>query len=145
MAKALIVYASRTNQTQKIAELIAEGLRFDGHDVTLKKVTEIKSEQDLIGYDAYVFGSATYHGEMMGSMKQMLFLAEKAGLEGKCGGAFGSYGWSGEAPERIYNTMKHVLKMNVTGDCLRLKSASLDGGIAMAHSYGKDLSGKMED
>ena len=144
MAKALIVYASRTNETLKIAELIAEGLRFDGHEAVLKSATEIKSPDDLAGYDAYAFGSATYHGEMMSAMKQLLFLAEKAGLEGKCGGAFGAYGWSGEAPERIFNTMKHVLKMNVTGDCLRLKSSLLDGGVQMAHSYGKDMAGKLQ-
>jgi flavorubredoxin len=145
MAKALIVYATRTSQTLKIAELIAEGLRFDGHEVTLKSATDIKSEQDLMGYDAYAFGSATYHGEMMNSMKQMLFMAEKAELEGKCGGAFGAFGWSGEAPERIHNTMKHVLKMNVTGDCLRLKSSLLDGAISMAHSYGQGMSRKLQE
>ena len=98
MAKALVVYATRTNQTLKIAELIAEGLRFSGHEVVLKKISEIKSEADLQGYDAYAFGSATYHGEMMNSMKQLLFLAEKAGLEGKCGGAFGSYGLVWRSP-----------------------------------------------
>jgi flavodoxin len=30
MAKALIVYASRTGATQKIADLIAEGIRISG-------------------------------------------------------------------------------------------------------------------
>jgi len=142
MPKTLIVYASRTGQTQKIAELIAEGLRMTGHEVSLKSATEVKSADELAGYDAYAFGSATYHGEMMQPMKQLLFLAEKAGLEGKCGGAFGAYGWSGEAPERIIQTMKHVLKMNVTGDCLRLKSAALEGGIPMAQSYGKEIAVK---
>ena len=46
-------------------------------------------------------------------MKQLLFIAEKAELEGKCGGSFGSYGWSGEAPPRIYETMKNIYKMNM--------------------------------
>ena len=36
MSKILIVYASRTGETQKIAELIAEGLRFAMADVTIK-------------------------------------------------------------------------------------------------------------
>jgi multimeric flavodoxin WrbA len=73
----------------------------------------VKKEADLDGYDAYVFGSATYHGEMMQSMKTMLFLAEKANLEGKVGGSFGAFGWSGEAPGRIYETMKNIFKMNM--------------------------------
>ncbi|MCB2226459.1 MAG: flavodoxin domain-containing protein [Desulfarculaceae bacterium] len=139
MSKALIVYATRSGQTQKIAEIIAEGLRMNGSEVTLKNVTEIKDAAQLNGYDAYVFGSATYHGEMMPSMKQFLFLAEKAELEGKCGGSFGSYGWSGEAPPRIFETMKNIFKMNMGGDCLRLKTVDLEGGVPMAQGYGKDL------
>jgi flavodoxin len=142
MAKGLIVYASRTGQTQKIAELIAEGMRFSGMEAVVKSATEIKKAEDLAGFDAYAFGSATYHGEMMESMKQLLFLAEKAGLTGKCGGAFGAFGWSGEGSERVYNTMQHVLGLNMAGDCLRLKSVSLEGGIPMAQGYGKAMAAK---
>ncbi len=139
MAKALIVYATRTGQTRKIAELIAEGLRIKGLEVELAETHKVKSAEELQGYDLYVFGSATYHGEMMPAMKQFLFLAEKAGLKGKCGGSFGAFGWSGEAPDRILATMKNVFEMNVAGDCLRLKSADLQGGVAMAQDYGKSL------
>ncbi len=139
MAKALVVYATRRGETQKIAELVAEGLRIAGHEAEVKNATQVKRAEDLADYDLYAFGSATYHGEMMEAMKQTLFLAEKAGLSGKRGGAFGAYGWSGEAPERIFNTMKHVLGMTVTGDFLRLKSAGLTGGIAMAQGYGREL------
>jgi flavodoxin len=143
MSKALVVYASRTGQTKAIADLIAEGIRFAGHEAKVKPVSEIKTPEDLAGYDAYVLGSATYHGEMISSMKQLLFLAEKAGLGGKVGGSFGSYGWSGEAPERIFNTMKHVLALDMTGDCLRLKTVNLEGGPAMAQGYGKEIGEKM--
>ncbi len=143
MAKALIVYATRSGQTERIAELIAEGLRMGGHEVDIKNVTAIKEAEQLKGYDAYVFGSATYHGQMIKSMEQLLFMADKADLSGKCGGAFGAYGWSGEAPQRIFDTMKHVLNMNVTGDCLRLKSALLEGGIPMAQGYGKEVAAKL--
>ena len=77
MGKALVVYATRTGETKKIAELIAEGIRFAASDAVVSDVTAIKSEADLEGYDAYVFGSATYHGQMMKTMKTLLFLAEK--------------------------------------------------------------------
>jgi flavorubredoxin len=143
MAKALIVYATRTGETQQIADLIAEGIRIVGHEATVVNVKNVKSEKDLQGYDAYVFGSATYHGEMLSAMKTFLFLTEKAELEGKVGGAFGAYGWSGEAPERIYNTMKHVLKMDMVSDPLRLKSSSLGGGLQMAQNYGREIAKKL--
>ena len=99
---------------------------------------------DLDGFDGYVFGSATYHGEMLQGMKTFLFLAEKANLEGKVGGAFGSFGWSGEANDRIFETMKHILKMAMLGDTLRLKSSTLGGGIQMAQDYGREIAKKLE-
>lgn len=143
MPKVLIVYASRTKETEKIAQLIGEGIRISGMEATVVDVKEIKKETDLQGYDALVFGSATYHGGMMDKMKTMLFMAEKAGLEGKVGGAFGAYGWSGEAPGRIFDTMKNIFKMDMVGDALMLKSASLGGGIQMAQSYGKEIAKKL--
>ncbi len=143
MAKALIVYASRAGATQKIADLIAEGIRIGGSEATVVNVTGVKKVEGLEGYDGYVFGSATYHGEMMQGMKTMLFLAEKTGLEGKVGGSFGAFGWSGEAPGRIFDTMKNVLKMDMVGGSLRLKSASLGGGRQMAQDYGREIGKKL--
>ena len=103
----------------------------------------MKKVDGLEGYDAYIFGSATYHGEMMQAMKTMLFLGDKTGLEGKVGGSFGAFGWSGEAPGRIFDTMKNVLKMDMVSGPLMLKSALLGGGIEMAQGYGKDIAQKL--
>ena len=139
MGKALIVYASRSGETKRIADLIAEGIRIQGSEASVVNATEVKKVDGLEGYDAYIFGSATYHGEMMQAMKTMLFLGDKTGLEGKVGGSFGAFGWSGEAPERIFDTMKNVLKMNMVSGPLMLKSALLGGGTEMAQGYGKDI------
>jgi flavorubredoxin len=103
----------------------------------------VKKGTDLQGYDAYVFGSPTYHGEMLQSMKTLLFLAEKAGLEGKVGGSFGAFGWSCEAPDRIYDTMRNIFKMSMANSPLHLKSASLGGGVQMAQNYGKEIAKKI--
>ncbi|RLC13833.1 MAG: nitric oxide synthase, partial [Deltaproteobacteria bacterium] len=64
MKKVLIAYASRTGNTKKMADYIAEGARFSGSDVEVKKINEIKNEKGLEGYDAYIFGSPTYHRDM---------------------------------------------------------------------------------
>ena len=143
MAKALIVYSTRTGDTLKIAELIAEGLRFSAVDVTLMDVKDVKKAADLAGYDAYVFGAPTYHGEMTAGMKTFLFLAEKAELAGKVGGAFGAFGWSGEAPERIFETMARIFNMSMADGPLMLKSAGLEGGLKMAQNYGRQIGQKI--
>lgn len=142
MAKALIVYSSRTGETGKIAELIAEGLRFSAVEVTLKDVAEIKRETDLADFDIYAFGSSTYHGAMMERMKTFLFLAARAELKDKKGGAFGSFGWSGEAAERIFDTMKNVCGMDMVSTPLMLKTGSVAGGIKVAQDYGRELAAK---
>jgi len=139
MGNFLIVYATRSGETKKIGELIAEGIRINGHSAEIKKVNEIKNEKDLDGYDGYVFGSPTYHGEMISSMKQLLFLGERAALKGLPGGAFGAFGWSGEAPERIFGTMKNIYGMKMTGNPLMLKASWMGGGRDMAQDYGKEL------
>jgi len=143
MSKALIIYATRAGSTNNIAELIAEGIRFTGAEAQVVNANEIKNETDFEGYDAYVFGSATYHGEMMQGMKKLLFMAEKANLEGKPGGAFGAYGWSGEASYRIYETMENIFKMDMVSGPLRLKSSGLEGGKQMAQDYGREVGKKL--
>ena len=144
MSKALVVCASRTGETRQIGELIAEGLRFSGVDTKIVDVKEITKETDLQGYDALVLGSATYHGEMLQGMKTLLFLAEKASLEATVGAAFGAFGWSGEAPDRIFDTMRNIFKMNMVTEPLRLKSSSLGGGLQMAQDYGRSIAQKLE-
>ena len=116
MKRALVVYSTRKGATDRIAGCIAQGLEGAGIEVQLQGAAEIRREADLEGFDAYIFGSATYHGEMMQHAKQLLFLADKVNLKGKVGGAFGAFGWSGEAPDRIFNTMRHILGMDMVSE-----------------------------
>jgi len=140
MGKFLIVFATRSDETKGIANFIGEGIRIAGHEAEVKKINEVKNEEDLKGYDGYVFGSATYHGEMITSMKQLLFIAERAELKGKPGGAFGAFGWSGEAPGRIFDTMANIYGMNmVPAGPLMLKASWVEGGMKASQEYGKSI------
>ena len=143
MPKVLIVYNGRKGATLKMGEIIAEGIRMSGVEADVVDAMTITKPEKLQGYDGYVFGSATYHGDMMQKMKQVLFMAENAGLEGKVGGAFGAFGWSGEAPDRIYGTMENIFKMDMVGNPLRLKSVLLEGGMEAAQDYGKKVAKKL--
>ena len=139
MAKALIVYASRTNKTKKIADMIGEGLGASNVDVTTKRANQMKEANEFNGYDAVILGSATYHGQMMQPMKTLLFLAEQANLEGKVGGAFGAFGWSGEAPHRIFDTMKNIFSMDMVSGPLRIKSGAVAGSGDKAKEYAGEI------
>jgi flavodoxin len=146
MKKVLIAYDSRTGNTEKMAEYVAEGVRMGGNEATLKKISALKSDKDLKDFDAYVLGCPTYHRDMTGGMKTFLFLMEKAGLEGKVGGAFGSYTHSGDAPGIIYDTMEYVFKMKMTDlGSFNLKEAlvSESEGLRACQDYGKGISEKL--
>jgi flavodoxin len=140
--KVLIAFASLTGNTEKMAQYIAEGVRFTGSEAVIKNITEIKEAGALDGFDIYIFGSPTYHRDMMGTMKTFLFLAKKAALEGKLAGAFGSYTHSGDAPSLILETMEYVYKMKPTNlGSFNLKEALVDtsDGIRACQDYGKTM------
>ena len=143
MKKVLVAYSSRTKKTETMANYIAEGLRMSACQVDVKPISAIDNEEDISGYDSYVFGCPTYHKDMTGGMKQFLFKAEKAKLVGKFGGAFGSHTHSGESAPMIFDTMLHVFKMDVTDlGPLNLTEAKVlsDEGMKACQAYGKALS-----
>ena len=145
MKRVLIAYYSRTGKTEKMAEDVAEGVRFSGNGAELKKISDIKSEKDFEGYDGYIFGCPTYHKDMTENFKTFLFLAQKGNLAGKFGGAFGSSTHTGEAPKLIFDTMEFVFNMKMTNlgpFDLREKVATTDEGMRACQAYGRAL-GKM--
>lgn len=129
MKKVLVAYVSRTGKTEQMAQSIAEGIRMTGQAVEMKKISKIQSEQELEGFDGYVFGCPTYHRDLTAGMKTFLFLAQKVNMTGKIGGAFGSYTHSGESAQMIYDTMQHVYKMDTVDlGALNLKEQVISTG-----------------
>ena len=146
MKKVLVAFVSRTGNTEKMAEFIAEGIRMTGQTVEMKKIAQIKSEKELEGFDGYVFGCPTYHRDLTAGMKTFLFLAQKVNLTGKIGGAFGSYTHSGESAEMIYDTMQHVYKMDTVDlGALNLKEQVVPTGEGQkaCQDYGRAVGQKL--
>jgi flavodoxin len=140
MKKVLIAYVSLTGRTQRMAEYLAEGVRFAGHQAVTKKTSELSTAEEVAGYDGYLFGSPTYHRDMAGPMKNFLFLANQADLAGKLAGAFGSYTHSGDAPAMILDTMEYVFHMEPFNlGALNLKEALVgeQEGMRACHDYGR--------
>jgi len=142
MKKVLVAYYSRTGLTEKMAEYVAEGVRFSGNDAEAKRISDIKNAEDLEGYDGFIFGCPTYHKDMTANFKTFLFLAQQGPLQGKIGGAFGSSTHSGEAPKLIFDTMEFVFNMKMTNLGpfeLREKVVGSTEGMRACQDYGKVL------
>ncbi len=142
MKRVLVAYFSLTGKTEKMAEFIAEGVRFAGHQAVVKKMADIKTAEALSGYDGYIFGSPTYYRDMAEPAKTFLFLGRKAGLGGKLGGSFGAYSHDGSAPKIILDTLEHVFNMGTSRlGSLNLTEAVIDttDGMRACQAYGKDF------
>jgi flavodoxin len=91
LKKVLIAYFSATGNTETMANYIAEGVRFNGHEAVVRGIADIKQATDLEGYDGFALGSPTFSQDLPKPVKSFLSLVQGAKLEGKLGGAFGSY------------------------------------------------------
>ena len=91
MAKAIVVYYSRTGNTKQMAETIAKEMNQAALATDCKPVDQVKAE-DMLAYDAIVIGSPTYYGHMAGPIKQLFdeLVSYHGKLDGKIGAAFSS-------------------------------------------------------
>ena len=91
--KVLIVYVSRSGNTEKMTYAVAEGVKKEGVEVEVKKVDEA-SVDELPGVDGLILGSPVYYGLPSGKIKEFIDVSVKyhGKLDGKVGGAFASSG-----------------------------------------------------
>ena len=116
MSKVLVLYYSAWGHVEKMAEAVAEGARaVPSTEVTIKRVPELVPEEvaknsgmkldqpapiatvdELVTYDAIIFGTPTRFGNMCAQMRNFLDqtggLWMKGALVGKVGSVFASTG-----------------------------------------------------
>ena len=92
MAKVLIVYHSRTGNTEEMAKAVEEGVKAAGAESVRKRAAEV-GPGDILDCDAIAFGSPTNFAYMAGALKE-LFDTTLMGLQKQIAGlpyvAFGS-------------------------------------------------------
>lgn len=111
MAKILIVYYSRSENTAKMADLVAAGVKETGADAEVKKVEDTQVDE-LLNVQGIILGSPTYYGTMAAEIKQFLDESVKhhGKLVGKVGGAFSSSGGlAGGNETTVMNMLKAML------------------------------------
>jgi NAD(P)H dehydrogenase (quinone) len=94
MTKILVVYDSKSGNTEKMAFAVSEGAKqIKGVNAIVKKI-EQASFKDLLNADAIIIGSPTYYGQMSAKLKVFIDESVKihGKLEGKVGAAFTSSG-----------------------------------------------------
>jgi len=110
MPKVLVAYYSKSGNTKKMAEKIAETIKKEGIETDLKSVEKVKAS-DLLNYDGIVLGSPTYYATMAWQVKKLLdeSVSFHGDLKGKVGGAFSSAANIGGGNETTITDMLHAL------------------------------------
>ncbi|MGB9854906.1 MAG: flavodoxin domain-containing protein [Candidatus Bathyarchaeales archaeon] len=143
MPKILILYYSRTGNTEIMAKAVAEGVRtVQGVEVEL---TYLATPEMLPNFDAIVVGMPTYHHDITIDVKRLFEEAavKNISLKGKIGAAFGSYGWSGEAPKLVLEIMKNRFEMNVIEPPLLIKYTPDQASLEKCRDFGKKIAEKL--
>jgi len=126
-----------------MAEAVTEGTRsVQGVEVELKYYA---MPEKLADFDAVVVGIPTYHHDMTIDIKKLFEEAamKNIDLKDKIGGAFGSYGWSGEAPQLVLEIMKHKFDMEVIESPLLIKYAPDQAGLEKCRQFGKEIAERL--
>lgn len=91
MSKVLVVYYSKSGNTEKMAKLIGEGIQAGGVRADIRRVQDVAVEE-LLAFDGIISGSPTYYGGMAWEIKKFIDESVKlhGKLDGKVGGAFTS-------------------------------------------------------
>jgi flavorubredoxin len=141
----LIAYVSAYGYTKEAAELIAEGLR---ESVEIKvELIDIENmpageiEDKITRSQGIIVGSPTINQNTLLPVYTFFALVNPIRDRGKLGGAFGSYGWSGEAPKMILENMK-LLKLQVFDENGAFKFAPGGDKVEFLKEYGRKFAKK---
>ena len=142
MPKLVVVYLSTSGNTKAMADSIVEGAVSRNVEAAAMNFHEAKIEE-LKSADAIALGSSTFYYKMLPPMEKFIDSLSKANAKGKVGAAFGSYGWSGEAPGMIAEKMREI-GMKVIDPVLRVQYQPTEKDLEECKRLGKDLANKIK-
>jgi len=143
MVKLLILYDSQTGNTERMAEAVAEGARsVPGVEAEMKYYAR---PEELAESAAIIFGSPTYYHDITVPIKQVMEEAARANvqLKGKIGAAFGSYGWSGEAPQLILEILRNRFGMKPIEPPIKVLYEPKEAQLEECRKLGKTVAEKI--
>ncbi|MBM4325962.1 MAG: flavodoxin family protein [Deltaproteobacteria bacterium] len=117
----LILYYSKTGNTRKLAEKVAEGVRSVSGVEAVMKTTQEVTRDDFVNAAGIIAGSPVYFGVMAADLKRVFdeFVGVRKQMENKVGAAFASSGyWAGGNETTIISILQCLLiyGMIIVGD-----------------------------
>lgn len=138
--RVFIPYVSAYGNTKKMAEKIAEGIKQAGDiEVELMDIehTPLDVLEDKVYKScAFLIGSPTINQNTLLPIYGLLAVINPIRNKGKLAGAFGSFGWSGEAVKIIQETLRQLKFKIYNEDGLKVNFIPYDDSDEKAVEYG---------
>lgn len=143
-----ICYVSAYGYTKEISDKISQGIKsvddftINSFDVTYSKEEEIIEKLDSsVGF---LFGSPTITGDALRPIYDIINSLNPIIHGGRFAGAFGSYGWSGEAVPNLYERLKQLrMKLPLPGLKINFKPSEEDN--KLAYNFGVSFAEKIRE
>lgn len=141
-----ISYVSAYGYTKQLAEEIAKGISSKGN-FEIKLFDLVSSSQDEIldsinKSDGILFGSPTINCDLLEPIRDLMTKLNPVIHGKKVAGAFGSYGWSGEAIPNMENRLKE-LRMDLLLPSLKIKFKPSSKELISAFNFGELFADKV--
>ncbi len=137
-----VFYVSSYENTQAMAEHITEGAdSVDGIVASMYDLTSLEENNmiDLLEEsDAIIIGSPTINGDAVKPAWDLLSCMCFLESTGKVGATFGSYGWTGEAPEMLHERLRG-LKFRLPQPPLKIKLIPTPKELETCFGYGREI------
>jgi len=138
----LIAYVSAYGYTKDAAHFIADGiLETEGITVDITDIENITLEElesKLIKSDGLLVGSPTINQNTLLPVYKLFALINPIRDKGKLGGAFGSYGWSGESPNLILENLR-MLKLKIFEETAAFKFSAYNNKKENLIEFGRNF------
>lgn len=141
----VIGYVSAYGYTKILADAIISGITESGelqtklYNLETADFDEIISEAEAA--DGLLLGSPTILGDAVAPVYTLTLSMFKQVFKGKPAGAFGSYGWSGEAVNHLTERLNQIKFDTVEGFKVRFMPGDAD--MAAAREFGKNFASKI--
>ena len=143
-----VFYASAYGCTASLARAAFEELSADdAFDVRLIDVVETplaESAAAANGADALLIGTCTINRDAPKIIWDVLSSIDAINVRQKPAGAFGSYGWSGEALGMMKSRLEH-LRYRFVGDGLKVNFVPDDGDLLAMKKYARSIAEQIKD
>lgn len=137
----VLIYASAYGNTATLAQAIAKGITKAGvgvETINCEFATPAEIEAAVQKCDGFIIGSPTLGGHMPTQVQTALGTILSSAAKTKLAGAFGSYGWSGEAVDEIESKLQDA-GYRLGFDTIRVKFKPDDLTLQQCKEAGTDF------